>query len=1015
MSRLNVLALLSASVLSVLAVLELAESARGADWPMYRGDAARSGYTAEPTATRFVPAWTWYPRQAPFRAWPRDDRMGFDDAHQVAIANGKVFFGSSAEGTLTALDAATGKEAWTFFTEGPVRFAPAVWQDRVFAVSDDGYLYALSAADGKLIARWRGGPDETRVLGNERIISRWPARGGPVILDDIVYWAAGIWQSEGVFIYALRAATGEQLWVNRDAAVIDMPQPHPTASAASGVTAQGYLVASKDQLFVPTGRAVPAAFSRTDGKFQYYRLQENGQRGGVLAMSAGNLLFNGGCVYEAATGQLGATKLDGAVCNTPDAMIVGADNRLQALKFGMRETTDRKGKPAIEWGSETLWQLEKVPAGDAIIVAGNTLVSAAGARLATVDIAGRTVVWTAEVDAPIRGLAAANGRLYASTTGGAIHCFAPSSETPPVVHRPEVRDVPASPQITAAVGEILAKSGISDGYCVDLGCGDGELTVELARRSRLYVVAVDSDEQKVAIARRKLVDAGLHGSRATVHVADPNKTQLPRYFANLIVSARGLAEDAPIDANEVNRLQRPWGGVACLGKTGSMTASVRGQLDGAGQWTHLYATPANAMCSTDTIHGPLHVLWFRDMDLDLPQRHGRGPSPLVRDGRMFVEGRNALIAADAYNGRPLWRVELPGILDAYNADHLAGTAITGSNICLEGDSLFVRQGARCLRIEAATGKTLSTYEAPQSPSASAAVDQPVTWGFVACENGVLFGSLANRQHVVRHAYLRADAQMLQQFSESRTLFAMEAATGKLLWRYDAAQSIRHNAIAIGDGRVFLIDRALAEGDVLERSAEARRGEAPVKTEHAPGRIVALDARDGHLLWSTPQDVFGTMLIYSPAHQLLLSCYQSTRFKLPSEAGGRMAVYRTASGELAWDKKVEYSTRPLLNDRTIVAYPTSVDLLTGDTRPLEFVKSYGCGQIAASTNLLLFRSATFGYFDITRRKGTENFGGVRPGCWINALPVGGIVLCPDATAGCKCSYQNRAWMALEGTP
>ena len=61
--------------------------------------------------------------------------------------------------------------------------------------------------------------------------------------------------------------------------------------------------------------------------------------------------------------------------------------------------------------------------------------------------------------------------------------------------------------------------------------------------------------------------------------------------------------------------------------------------------------------------------------------------------------------------------------------------------------------------------------------------------------------------------------------------------------------------------------------------------------------------------------------------------------------------------------------------------------------------------------MLFRSATLGYHDFTRNAGTENFGGIRPGCWINAFPAGGMVLVPEATAGCRCSYLNRAWIAL----
>jgi hypothetical protein len=70
----------------------------------------------------------------------------------------------------------------------------------------------------------------------------------------------------------------------------------------------------------------------------------------------------------------------------------------------------------------------------------------------------------------------------------------------------------------------------------------------------------------------------------------------------------------------------------------------------------------------------------------------------------------------------------------------------------------------------------------------------------------------------------------------------------------------------------------------------------------------------------------------------------------------------------------------------------------------------CHLVHPLRNLLVFRSGTLGYYDLTRKAGTENYGGLRPGCWINALPVGGLVLVPDASSGCKCSYQNRAWVA-----
>jgi hypothetical protein len=254
--------------------------------------------------------------------------------------------------------------------------------------------------------------------------------------------------------------------------------------------------------------------------------------------------------------------------------------------------------------------------------------------------------------------------------------------------------------------------------------------------------------------------------------------------------------------------------------------------------------------------------------------------------------------------------------------------------------------------------------------------------------------------------------MQQQFSESKSLFALDVDSGELLWKYDAKHSIRHNAVAVGDGRVFLVDRPLAEGDLL--SAAVRRGEKQPAAEHATGELVVLEAKTGKRMWDDDQDVYGTTLVFSRRHDALLMCYQPTRFKLPSEVGGRMRVYRASEGYALWDKPVKYGTRPLVNDRMIVAHPSAVDLLTGKAEPFDVAKSYGCGQVCGSKHLLMFRSGTLGYFDFTRQAGTENFGGIRPGCWVNTLPVGGLVLVPDASAGCRCSYQNRSWVALEGS-
>lgn len=368
---------------------------------------------------------------------------------------------------------------------------------------------------------------------------------------------------------------------------------------------------------------------------------------------------------------------------------------------------------------------------------------------------------------------------------------------------------------------------------------------------------------------------------------------------------------------------------------------------------------------------------------------------------MIVEGLNGLRTVDAYNGRTLWEFSLRGILKPYDANHLMGTAGTGSNVCVAAEGVFVRTENRCLRIDAATGKQLADLAAPKRPDG-----KPGVWAFLACDGGTVFGSLANQEHIVRWSYTKGD--MSKQFTESDFFFALDAATGKVKWTYSAKHSLRHNAIAIGGGRVYLIDRPVAEMDHLT----APRGKDVKPKEHPPGRLLALDAATGKVVWQSDGDMDGTLLALSVKHDVLLMGYQPTAFRLPSEKGGRLTGFQASAGKLLWDKKATYNTRPLINDRTIYAQGGAWDLKTGEAQPFSFKRSYGCGQLAGSEHLMVFRSATLGYFDLTSSAGVENYGGIRPGCWINAIPAGGIVLVPDASSGCQCSYLNQAWIALQ---
>ena len=473
-----------------------------------------------------------------------------------------------------------------------------------------------------------------------------------------------------------------------------------------------------------------------------------------------------------------------------------------------------------------------------------------------------------------------------------------------------------------------------------------------------------------------------------------------------------------------------------------LTSSREGPLPGSANWTHEHADAANTRVSTDQlVKAPLGVLWFGGPSHDgiLP-RHGHGPQPQVIDGRLIIEGVDLLRAIDIYTGRLLWETKLPGVGDFYNnLAHQPGANASGSNFVSTPDGIYVAYDKPCVRLDPATGKKIGEFPLPKLPrhegSAALGLHQrrrrlPDRRRRSAARSEVAAAaqgrraattttSPAKKTRIDRSA---SSFKTLKGFNDNMSVEQAPRRHGSphrqgAVDGVGAKHGFRHNAICVGGGRLYAIDRL--SGDQLARLK--RDGEEP-DCRAAAGRL--RPARPARSSGAPTTDVFGTWLSYSAKHDVLVEAGRVARDTLLDEPKG-MRAYRAKDGKVLWYEKT-YTGPAMIHGDTILQDQGGCDLLTGDLKmrddpltgelvPWTWIRNYGCNTPAASEHLLTFRSGAAGYFDLCNDGGTGNFGGFRSSCTNNLIVAGGVLTAPDYTRTCTCTYQNQTSLALIHMP
>ncbi|TET23246.1 MAG: methyltransferase domain-containing protein, partial [Candidatus Aminicenantes bacterium] len=291
-------------------------------------------------------------------------------------------------------------------------------------------------------------------------------------------------------------------------------------------------------------------------------------------------------------------------------------------------------------------------------------------------------------------------------------------------------------------------------------------------------------------------------------------------------------------------------------------------------------------------------------------------------------------------------------------------------------------------------------------------------------------------------YQSSEGALTKNMMVSDTIFAMDTETGKLLWKHQGKR-IAHITITSGDGTIFFAESAVStekkkyalqiRGELIRKGIYEESEEGEVAYDETDVRlVVALDSKSGKKLWERLLDLTGSGgdgmgTAYQDGVLLIfqnVGTHDAWRFQEGSLRWRRLTALSAKNGNVLWSHPVNYNVRPVIVGNQIFIEPRACDLHTGKIKmrshpitgkqvPWEYLRpGHTCAISSASANMLFYRSFSTAIYDFSEDRGLVLFGGIRPGCWINMIAANGVLLFPEASSGCTCSFPLRCSLVLK---
>jgi outer membrane protein assembly factor BamB len=592
--------------------------------------------------------------------------------------------------------------------------------------------------------------------------------------------------------------------------------------------------------------------------------------------------------------------------------------------------------------------------------------------------------------------------------------------------------------------QILAATGVQGGLIVHLGCGNGKLTAALHAGDNFLVHGLDADAKNIAAARTYIRSLGTYGK---VSAEQWSGQRLP--YADDMVNLIVAESPGDTHASELTRVLAPLG-VAYVKTSGHWTKTVKPWPPEIDEWTHyLHSADNNAVAKDRRVGPPQGVQWLEG---PLWQRHhemNANPNAMVSArGRLFYIHDEApatvagmpdqwvLVARDAFNGVLLWKRPIAEWgWKAWSAVETGGRfnlpVHTPRRLVAMGDRVYVTLGfnAPLTALDAATGKTLKTYEGTQS------TDE------ILLDDGLLVLSVnetpqqpATPQKQKQLKKLAKSGQASPPSADAdngltpakKRVMVLKADTGEILWTQAGFKGVSSSPIlgnlehitrllmAVGSGKVLCVEKDAIVALDLKTGRElwrTRRPELAVKAGERENsyNFSTLVVHGDVVLFQQTEETYSSSTWNHSAHCRLMGLQADTGKILWSVPSGKWGPANEGDvfviHDLAWTHDVK--------ERALIG----VDLHSGEIKkkvPAEEVFNevhhHRCFRNKATEQYVLTARRGIETIDLEHGQTTKNEW-VRGACRYGIMPCNGLIYVPPHPCQCYIDVKLSGFYAL----